>query len=144
MLRFFARLERHSARVRSGALLVLFLALAAAACGDDDPAGPEPAELNGKWVGTYGSGEDSTDFDFTVFLVGDDSIGVIDGLGDTPEAGGIWRMKGDSLLAKYKYVGSVDSIWLKARVNGSNDLVSGAWGIDGTETASGRFVVTKE
>lgn len=127
-----------------GIACALVLAVLAAACGGDDPAGPEQAPLAGTWVGTYGTGESSTGFDFIIVVFDADSLGTGDEVGTAPTSGGTYTLEETAFSAAYTYFASGTSYWLDAEYDENAGRLTGTWGSVGDETPSGGFVVTRE
>ena len=135
---------RRSRWMARGIACALLLAVMGAACGGDDPAGPEQAPLAGSWVGTYGTGESATGFDFIVVVFDADSLGTLDGPGTDPVSGGTYAVDETAFSATYTYTGSGLAYWLEGEYDDGADQLTGTWGSAGNETPSGRFVVTRD
>ena len=134
------RFPRRS-RLLSAAFSLVLVAGLATGCGDTEPSGPD---IEGKWVGTYGNGTADDTFNFTLFINDNGSLGVIDGLGDTPDGTGTWELTGNVVTGTYTYDGGGSTYSLSGTVSGNDDHLEGTWGNGAETSGGGLFVVDKE
>jgi hypothetical protein len=123
---------------------IFTLVIVFSACKKKESCAPLP-NYTGKWVGKYGSGAATPTSDYTLFLNADGELGVIDGLGTTPQAKGTWTVIGSTLRGTYKYLptGSMFSIQATVSADGKS-LTNGTYGSNFSVSGSGTFIASKQ
>ena len=109
--------------------------------------GPEPVvpsmNLSGAWQGSYTTQPDSTDRGIVIIFKEKGKMDVFDG--DTisgDKAKGTYMIEGSVLYGNFQYVQDGPVTNIRAALNTTNDIVSGAWncGADGGSLVVDRSV----
>jgi hypothetical protein len=120
--------------------------LATSSCKKDCPEAVTTVAPNytGKWVGKYGSSLPGTS-DYTIFLNANGELGVISGLGTTPEALGTYTIVGgNTLRGTYKFLsGAALTFSIQATISGTT-ISNGTYGPNSAISGGGVFQMTKQ
>jgi len=113
-------------------------------CSKDNEEPPAPVTgVAGKWVGTYGFGNETPHVFYSLNIKTNGVIEELNKSGNS-KGDGSWNLNGSVFTAQYQWKAPMNSKYsIKATYNGANGKLSGTWGYDNSATDGGLWEAEK-
>jgi hypothetical protein len=111
---------------------------------DVQPPASTSQTVAGKWVGTYGFGNDAPTIYFAFNIKANGTIEELNKSGQS-KGSGTWSLNGNAFTAKYTWVAPYNTVFsVAATYNAATKKLTGTWGYDNSSTDGGLWEQTQQ